>query len=154
MAKKLRKKIYVDKNVQGAIVRRILIYWISCLLFVVVPVLLARVAADPSRLFFEHFGDLWKQYWQVVPAAILILPLLLYDGLKLSNRFAGPVWRLRRVMSQMAAGEDVQEIHFRDGDYWLDLAESFNKIAIRLKAKESREPTEDQDQISDVVSQV
>lgn len=136
MANKQRKKIYVDANVQGAIVRRILIYWFSCLLFIAVPVFLARVAADPSRFFFEHFSDLWQQYWQVLPATILMLPLLLYDGLKLSNRFVGPVWRLRKKMAQLSAGEDVEEIHFRDGNYWPDLAESFNEIAKRLKTEQ------------------
>lgn len=127
-----RKKLYVDSDIQGALVRRVLLYWLSCLLFMTVPVVIARTLADPDRLFYEHLAVIWRDYWPVLSAAVLMLPFLTYDIVRLSHRFVGPLFRLRREMARMAAGEAVEPLTFRDNDYWQDLADSFSSIVERV----------------------
>ena len=65
-----------------------------------------------------------------------MLPVLLYDLAKYSNRFAGPVYRLQRNLNALAEGQSVAPMSFRENDYWQALAESFNKVASRLAAAE------------------
>lgn len=48
------KNLYVDRDIQGAVVRRILFYWFACLLFLTIPV----VIANPELFFFEHLGGI------------------------------------------------------------------------------------------------
>jgi hypothetical protein len=54
----------------------------------------------------------------------------------LSNRFVGPLVRLRRSMRKLARGEHVDPICFRDNDFWHDFANEFNAVAARVQ-KES-----------------
>jgi len=65
--------------------------------------------------------------------SLCLLPLVLVDVVRLSNRFAGPAYRLRRAMRQLAHGEKVQPITFRQGDFWKEFADDFNRIAARLE---------------------
>jgi hypothetical protein len=138
MSSEVRKRLFVDPPVQGAIVRRAALYWAACLLFVSLPLIIGRTLADPDRLFYEHLGDLWGQYWPFLTCAALILPVILYDLAKLTNRFAGPVVRLRRALRQMADGGGLEPIHFRDGDFWPELAAEFNRAVDRLEEEAPR----------------
>ena len=61
-----------------------------------------------------------------------MLPILLLDVLITSNRFAGPLYRLRRSMRALAAGEHVQPVVFRDGDFWHEIADEFNAVGVVL----------------------
>jgi hypothetical protein len=65
-------------------------------------------------------------------ASMLLLPVALIDMARMSNRFAGPILRLRRAMKDLADGREVQPIRFRDHDYWGDFAEDFNRVLARI----------------------
>ena len=136
---KRRTWVFVDPAVQGAILRRAVLYWGACLLFVTLPLLISRTLAQPERLFYEHLGDLWAACWPIIACAAFILPLILYDLARLTNRFAGPVLRLRRALAQIADGQSVDRIHFRKGDFWPELADEFNRVAAQLERQTSSE---------------
>ena len=137
MPSQKRRQLFVDPNVQGLLIFRIGAYWLCCMAFVTIPLLIARVLTEPDKFFFQQFDDLWLDYWPVVVVAVLMLPLFIYDALRVSNKFAGPICRLRRDLLRLAEGEDVKPIVFRQDDLWQDLAGCFNKVADRLKTAES-----------------
>jgi hypothetical protein len=62
-------------------------------------------------------------------------PLFLYDLLKLSHRVAGPLYRCRRVMLEMAAGKSVPEFKPRKHDLMRDLFAAFNKLIVVWNAR-------------------
>ena len=136
MPKRKRKKLFVDRPIQVALLQRVLLYWFCCLLFITIPILIGRTLSDPSRLFYEQLDIVWDRYWPVFSAAALMLPFVAYDMLRLSHRFVGPILRLRREMARLAAGEAVGPLRFRDNDYWHDLTDSFSQIAERLQVVE------------------
>jgi len=136
-----RKKLYVDRNIQWALVRRVLLYWLSCVLFVTIPVAISRTLANPDRLFHEHVGQVWEQHWPVFVTTLIMLPFLTYDIIRFSHRFVGPLVRLRREMEKMAAGQRVEPLAFREHDYWPDLATSFSKIVDRFQQTPPAAPT-------------
>jgi hypothetical protein len=138
MATESRKRMFVDPIVQGAIMRRAVLYWFACVLFVTLPLVIGRTLSQPEKLFYEHLGDLWGVYWPVLTSVVLILPVMLYDLVRLTNRFAGPVTRLRRVLTQIADGNPVEPVRFRDGDFWPELAGEFNRAAAELEQRGSQ----------------
>ena len=71
-------------------------------------------------------------------ASLLLLPGVIFDLVRLSNRFAGPMFRLRRSMHDLAQGKPVDAVHFRHGDFWQEFADDFNTIAA---GQEQRTPT-------------
>jgi hypothetical protein len=134
---KLRKRLIADLQVQGALAVRVVIYWMSCLFVIGMLVLLWRMVAKPLSPFDQHLRDLWSLYEPAAVLSISLLPVVVLDMLKLTNRFAGPLFRLRRAMRDLAQGKPVEKIQFRKGDFWQDFASDFNVVAARLGHAES-----------------
>lgn len=63
-------------------------------------------------------------YW--VPGFMLLIPIVDCDLLKLANRFAGRFFRPRREMPRLAHDESCALPQFREGDFWLEIADDFN----------------------------
>ena len=131
-----RKRLFVDSEVQGAVIKRVLIYWAFCLLFITVSIAIGQTLADPSRYVFRRLGDTWRQHWQVLAAMVAMLPFVLYDMLKLRNRFAGPIFRLRRELKHFLESNEYQPIQFRQNDFWSDLADRVNDLVHRVEMAE------------------
>jgi hypothetical protein len=127
-----RRQFFVDPKVQGALVLRVLLYWFVCLITITLMLLCWSVIRTP-RMFYTYLDDLWFQYWPALIASFILLPMVVVDVIKLSNRFAGPLVRLRRAMRALAQGEEVRPIKFRDNDFWQDFADEFNAIAARMQ---------------------
>jgi hypothetical protein len=136
MAKFKRRQLFVDSRVQGALVLRLLGYWVVTMITVSAMVLCWRMVSTPARPFASHVQSLWLHYGSAFVAAILLLPLIVIDCVRTSNRFAGPLYRLRRSMRDLTAGLPVPPIHFREGDFWSEVADDFNAVSARLQRLE------------------
>ena len=126
--KRLRKHLFVDPRVQGALIARIVLYWIVCLISMTLMLLCWRIITGPTRLFYQHFDDMWFYYGPALIVSFLLLPLVIVDVIRFSNRFVGPLLRLRRSMRELARGESVEPLEFRDADFWRDVADEFNAL--------------------------
>lgn len=143
--KALRKQLFVDPKVQGALVVRVVFYWVVCLIAITLMLLCWRIVTGPARVFYTHFNDLWFFYGPAVIASFLLLPLVIVDVLRFSNRFTGPVLRLRRSMRALARGERTEPIEFRDSDFWPEFAEEFNAVLARFQGANAQpQPEEDE----------
>jgi len=134
--KRMRKKLFVDPKVQGALVMRVVLYWIVCIITITLMLLCWRIVTGPARMFYTHFDDMWFHFGPALIASFLLLPLVIVDIIRLSNRFAGPLLRLRRSMRALARGDHVEPIHFRKGDFWHEFAEEFNAMVLRVQARD------------------
>lgn len=131
--KQARKQLFIDPKVQGALVLRVALYWVVCLMTLTLMLLCWRILTGPARMFYTHFDEMWFHYGPALIASFLLLPLVILDIVRLSNRFAGPLVRLRRSMRALARAEDVRPIHFREGDFWQEFADEFNAIRDRVE---------------------
>ncbi len=128
-----RKQLFIDPRVQSALIRRILVYWFVCLVAVGI------FGTVIDLLALNH--PIWSQQpWNVVMpialASCLMLPLIVLDMLRLSNRFAGPMYRFRKSLRALAKGERVEKIYFREGDLWQGLSVEFNALVERLEQEQ------------------
>ena len=128
-----RRRLFVDGPIQSALLLRATMYWAVCLIVQVLMIVLFAVLTSSPDSFYAHVGDLWRHLQLSVVAAILVLPMMLFDIVKLSHRWVGPVFRLRASLHALSRGEPVAPIRFRDGDFWQELAGDFNVIATELK---------------------
>jgi len=131
---RIRKQLFVDPKVQGALVLRVLLYWAVCLVTVTLMLLCWSIVRTP-RLFYTHLDDMWFHYGPALIASFVLLPMVMIDIIRVSNRFAGPLVRLRRSMRALARGEHVEPIRFRQGDFWQEFAEEFNAVAARVQGE-------------------
>jgi hypothetical protein len=134
-----RRQLFVDRAVQGGLILRCLLYWITCLATTFVMLFFWSLLTGPARLSWMTVDQLWFQYGPAFVASALLLPLVVWDLLKMSNRFAGPVLRLRRELKKLARGEHANPVFFRRQDCWRDLADDFNRVLMRVKELEAKE---------------
>ena len=137
-----RRKLFVDVKLQGALMAHTAMYWSYCLLSVgVIAVAWIVLAKKPatSAVLFDH---LWQNFGPPFIGAFLLLPLVLLDCLRLSNRFAGPMVRVQRAMKQLANGEQPAKIALRDGDYWTEFVADLNRVIDQTTAPPANRETE------------
>jgi hypothetical protein len=130
--KALRKHLFVDRKVQGALIARVVMYWVVCLITIALMLLCWDIITGPARMFYLHFDNMWFFYGPAAIASFLLLPLVIVDIIRISNRFVGPLLRLRRSMRALARGEYVEPIEFRGNDFWHEFADEFNAVRARI----------------------
>ena len=127
-----RKKHFIDTSVQGALTRRIIFHWLVFMLVTSVVAFVMQVLADPFRGLTAHMKDLWWTQGPFLLVMLFLLPVFVMDAVKMSHRFAGPIFSLRRAIRGVAEGETPRKMKFRKHDFWQDLAEDYNAMLTKL----------------------
>jgi hypothetical protein len=158
MQLKKRKTKLIDKSVQGQLVIRVFAYWTMCMwgmfcLLAGVPIVLSWfVSSAGAPTASQLILQTGRMFWPALFASSLMLPLLLLDVVRVSHRFAGPMYRLRNALRDVADGKQVAPIKFREGDFWCDMADEFNRVAARIRDLEPARTQEHRADISTVTS--
>ena len=146
--KALRKKLYVNKEAQGSIIKRSIYQWYFCTSLILMTMAIFISLRDPSRSALLLIYELWTYFSPAIVASVFVLPLFIYDILKLSHKIAGPLERLSTEMTKLTDGQKVDTLRFRTGDYWPELAEKFNELAAKVQSEREQrsrtDSTEDQ----------
>ena len=128
----LRQQVWVDRSVQGVLVGRVILYWICGLLYVGLGSACFQYNQNPDWTLAKHAQVLFGQVWPWLPTAIILLPLAIYDVVRLSNLFAGPVYRLRKHFAALREDVACAPLLFREEDYWRDLAAPINDMQAEI----------------------
>ena len=128
----LRQQLLIDKSVQGTLLRRTALYSCACAVYFIVILIFTESMSDPDQPFSEAVFRCFDEAIFWAPGLMLLTPVVAYDLLRVTNRFAGPVFRLRREMQRLVDHESIDPLNFRDGDYWLEMADIFNQIRDEL----------------------
>ncbi|MGI9457346.1 MAG: hypothetical protein ACR2NU_12350 [Aeoliella sp.] len=129
-----RKRLMVDPKLQIAVLCRVTMYW---LVAVTVLCLMAavQVVLTDSAVGYELLANrVMIAFGPALIASVIALPLLLFDCVRFTNKFAGPMHRLRREVKQLADTGKAEPMDFRKGDFWYDLAVQFNRLAERMQS--------------------
>ncbi|TWU17537.1 hypothetical protein Pla52o_50930 [Novipirellula galeiformis] len=128
-----RSRTFVDREVQGGLLRRIALHWI--IFFVCNAIALTiwiRLFEQPDVDWGRTFADTLQRFLPFFVITMALIPAFVWDTLKLTNRFAGPILRLRHALSDVRAGRTVAPLQFRSNDFWHQMAVDFNAIAERV----------------------
>lgn len=149
MSQKLRRQNWVDSQVQGTLVRRILFHWCAFFLVTLLCVsIMHLLLGDPNQSISQRFAAPGSSLVLIGVIMLALFPTFALDTIRFSNRFVGPIARLRRSMRELAAGESVKSLAFRDNDFWADVADEFNSVA-RIVNEQSREIEALKEQLAD-----
>lgn len=134
--KNRRWRMIADWKIQGGLLLRLAIYWVTC-----------QFAVIGTMVAFAMFLD--QPNGQPAPISQFLLPSLVVSGLVLpivmldmavfSNRFVGPMFQFRQKLKQMTETATLQEVNFRKGDYYLELRDHFNQLSQILEEVETEE---------------
>jgi hypothetical protein len=137
MAFNRRRRYLIDGPVQLGLLRRVCLYAAYCLITATMLVFFWRMLMAGAARPHQHLLSAVSDAAPMLLALVAIMPFVAFDLLKLSNRFAGPVYRVRLTLESLARGETVRPVRFRDGDFWCELAPKLNVLAARLGQLES-----------------
>lgn len=129
----LRKKVFIDSRVQGALLRQLVWHWcLACFIMVAYLLILQAFLSGLEGNLADHVQAVWNRYAPLAVVLITLFPVFLYDSIRLSHRFAGPMVNLKRNLRKLAEGEPIPPLRFRQGDFWQELTSDFNLVADRL----------------------
>jgi len=132
-----RKKFFIDKQLQTKfILYTILLLMLYTLIFVAilfVPYFIHLSSNYPLKAQAEAASmvlSLHKSIWPALAFVVLFLGVL---SIFVSHKVAGPIYRLKRSMNEIAAGSIDMDIKFRRRDQLHDLAASVNLVIHELR---------------------
>lgn len=153
--RRYKRKIYiVDPDFQYGLIRKIaaiavLIIIMSLSFMVSVYYLYGDVqieVAQPDPFALEETVStlpqqvsLIKLLWPVLFICLLVTLIFIFlFGVIISHRMAGPIYRAKRTLEEMALGDLRGDVRFRKKDDFKSLAESINslKLSWRMRIKE------------------
>lgn len=123
-----RWRFWTDNTVHGELVVRVVVYWTVCQLAMVVAMVGMSFLFEGSPT--SGAGSL---SWLLVPgitASAVVLPIALLDTIVFSNRFTGPMMRLRKHLVELAETGSAGDIRIRTRDFYTELSYGIKKSCL------------------------
>lgn len=146
-----RKKVHADEAIQGELLFRAIVYWFFCVTVISLLVFACSILSGPPRPFGQVVRESLIAGAPVVFGAVILLPVVLIDVLRVSNRFVGPIHQVKNVLRQVVQGQPSDRVYLREGDFWQSLANDTNLIADALEASQPQEDEEDDFEVEEDV---
>ncbi len=132
-----RKLLWVEPKLQGGLVLRAVMHWAICLLSVGTILIIGAAFSDLHAPVAAVTQMIQNYLFPALLVSLLVLPIIVWDTIRHSNRMVGAVTRLRHALERLADGETTSPLIVREGDCWKTMADQFNRIALRLEELES-----------------
>lgn len=128
-----RKRIWIDRF-QIRLSLRIGLYFVLYQVAVWAAAVIARHMTTELEATLGEGGAAFCQL--LMPLGVVLVGILfLYDAVLFSHRIVGPLYRFRRIVKAITAGEEVALVRLRKRDYLVEMQNDFNAM---LKALEQR----------------
>lgn len=74
--------------------------------------------------------------------ALVLVPAILFFGIQVTHRIAGPIYRFERYLEDVAAGTETGSCRIRDTDELQELCDKLNRAVTTLRGQEKAEEAE------------
>ena len=146
MNQQQKRKVYlVDNFLQLGIAFRVVVYCLAAFMFVLLTLTFWQTFVTDGGLFAEHLINSCRRHAPVLVGMFLFLPFAIYDSIKLSHKFAGPIQRLRTDLENFHDDKSIR-VHFRDHDYLQDLPDTVNELLDYIQNLESQITSQKQEE--------
>lgn len=97
-----------------------------------------RYCEAPEMPAADHAIEFFAQVWPWIPMLIMVLPLVIFDVVRCSNLFVGPVYRLKQHLAVLSENSECRPLKFRDGDHWQEIAPPINALQLQILGLEGK----------------
>ena len=99
-----------------------------------------QLGLPKNSQFFKFIGHQKNQFTNIfLTTSLLSSLILIIFGILLSHKIAGPVYRMTEDLKTMIKDKKIKEVHFRRGDFFIELTETFNKFLHSYKKDKNKE---------------
>jgi nitrogen fixation/metabolism regulation signal transduction histidine kinase len=137
MDKNHRRRIIVDPKLQYSLMTTLLVVFVlaSAIFYITMSLALLEVHTTVETLQLPQEHRIFSDLQQIENSAMLTFAatfigfaiLVVWGGLYLARKIAGPIFALRRHLERVADGETVADLAFRNDDYFTALQTAFNR---------------------------
>lgn len=131
-----RRKFLIDRSFQlkytMLVIFMLLMYTVLFVGFLFIPQILPFVFNSPMTEQVQAAEILLIYHKNVWPAVFIVIPLFGFFSIFITHKVAGPVYRLRQKLEQMAAWQPSIKLTLRKGDDLKELADCVNNLAEEL----------------------
>ncbi|HAC90772.1 MAG TPA: hypothetical protein DCF63_09080 [Planctomycetaceae bacterium] len=152
-----RNRMWIDPRVQGGLVGRVFIYWFAVVLYCGTTTAMSQYFDNPQWSYSRHISEWFQSAGPWIPSALMFLPLVIFDMVRLSHLFVGPAYRVRQQLSRIIDTPNCAPLVLRTDDYWTDMVEPVNNLqshimSLHLALKKALETLENQDAAEKLLS--
>ena len=99
-----------------------------------------QIGLPKESEFFKFIGHQKNQFTKIfLTTSLLSSAILIIFGILLSHKIAGPVYRITEDLKSMIKDKKIKEVHFRKGDFFIELTETFNNFLESHKKDKNKE---------------
>lgn len=153
-----RRQYFINRKFQaGFMLKFFLVLVLGGVLSVAITMLMTRSTLtssfDGSRLVIEktNFAILPSVILTNVITTIVVGGLVVFVGLVVSHKIAGPMFRFEKDLKEISKGDLSKKIHIRNGDQFGTVAENLNRMVVNMNDK-MREVQQDLEILSKAAS--
>lgn len=139
-----RKNLMIDPVVQKKVIWNFM--WLGIILMLVnigtsyffLNQLILQIEAvkDQNAAVYTLLQDTWQVLLiGSITLTVMILIVVYTYGILISNQIAGPIYKLKKTIQRVLAGEKDAKVVFRKGDYFAELADEMNKLIEKYYSK-------------------
>ena len=154
MSRPKRGRKYIDKPIQGTLLRRLIAHWVIFVIAFCAVSATLQILLDPLQPIGEKLAECRNNFATFVVVSLVLVPIFVYDSIKLSHRFVGPMVRFRSAVRELADGENPRPVTLRAGDFWQEFATDFNRMMTRFSVESSDDPSPNKKRESSVSEEV
>jgi len=136
-----RSRLFVDRRLQGDIVKRILLHWLTFVAVGTTIAVIVRWLSHPTDPMSQQLREMLASFGPYLIALFALLPVFVLDTIKLTNRFAGPYVRFRRHIREILENKATGPIKFRDGDFWRETEDDLNALLSAIQQQRNTDAT-------------
>lgn len=132
-----RTQLIVNWSVQGVILRRLAVHLVTFVaalstLLMAFWMYQGNAVDDAFGSHAEPLNAFWYRAIPFMSASLALLPLIVWDMLRISHRIAGPLYRFEQVMAKFEKTGQLDEAELRDNDLLRDFCSRFNSFVATM----------------------
>lgn len=122
-----RRRRLVDKFQHKLIVR--LVFYVAVYQFTLWNVLFFwRLLQSGGGNFFQQYGQFSREFAPMLLCMLILIPPLVWDAVKFYHRIAGPIFRIKKAVGDIAQGRPLGYVRLRENDELKELQNDFNDM--------------------------
>lgn len=132
-----RKRLLVNWSVQGPLLVRFVVHLVTfCCALSSLVILCWMYQRNAIESVFgpntEPLDAFWYRFLPIAGCSIAVLPFVLYDMLRITNRIAGPLYRFEQTMKQFEETGVLPKTQLRENDLLTDFCGRFNRFVAAM----------------------
>ena len=133
MSERRRRKVVA--KFQTKLVYRMVMYWGIYQLTLFNVMFCWRLLSEGNGNIVHEYALFIQEFYPMLLCFLVLVPAFAWDAVKFYHRIAGPIYRFRATICEVADEQPVRPVKLRDGDELMEMQDEFNAMLATLERR-------------------